>query len=157
MHGGGAAYQRRVPGLIGRRYHARRLRAARPSAARFSLELWLGSERENRRVISHNCQYGTGAGAAGLARSNKPLAQSSKASGFFSANNPAPRTVGAIPVPNLLACNVAYQERQQADGLPFLSPVTSPMPRFYFDLVLGAFTNRDEVGYQIDSLHVAEI
>ena len=31
------------------------------------------------------------------------------------------------------------------------------MPRFYFDLVLGAFTNRDEVGYEIDSLHTAEI
>ena len=60
-------------------------------------------------------------------------------------------------MPNPLACKAAYQERQQADGLPFLSPVTSPMPRFYFDLVLGAFTNRDEVGYQIDSLHMAEI
>jgi len=24
----------------------------------FSLELWLGSERENRRVLSHNCPYG---------------------------------------------------------------------------------------------------
>jgi hypothetical protein len=31
------------------------------------------------------------------------------------------------------------------------------MPRFYFDLVLGAVTNRDEVGSEIDSLHVAEI
>ena len=31
------------------------------------------------------------------------------------------------------------------------------MPRFYFDLFLGAFTNRDEVGYEIDSLHAAEI
>ena len=31
------------------------------------------------------------------------------------------------------------------------------MPRFYFDLSLGALTNRDEVGYEIDSLHTAEI
>jgi len=31
------------------------------------------------------------------------------------------------------------------------------MPRFYFDLFLGAFPNRDEVGYEIDSLHTAEI
>lgn len=31
------------------------------------------------------------------------------------------------------------------------------MPRFYFDLSLDAFTNRDEVGYEIDSLHTAEI
>jgi len=31
------------------------------------------------------------------------------------------------------------------------------MPRFYFDLFLGAFPDRDEVGYQIDSLHMAEI
>ena len=31
------------------------------------------------------------------------------------------------------------------------------MPRFYFDLFLGASTNRDEVGYEIDSLHTAEI
>jgi hypothetical protein len=30
------------------------------------------------------------------------------------------------------------------------------MPRFYFDLFLGAFTNSDEVGSEIDSLHVAE-
>jgi hypothetical protein len=31
------------------------------------------------------------------------------------------------------------------------------MPRFYFDLCLGGFTNRDEVGHEIDSLDVAEI
>jgi hypothetical protein len=31
------------------------------------------------------------------------------------------------------------------------------MPRFYFDLSLGAFTNRDEVGSEIDSLDAAEI
>ena len=31
------------------------------------------------------------------------------------------------------------------------------MPRFYFDLSLGGFTNRDEVGHEIDSLDVAEI
>jgi hypothetical protein len=31
------------------------------------------------------------------------------------------------------------------------------MPRFYFNLILGAFTNRDEVGYEIDSLHAVEI
>ena len=31
------------------------------------------------------------------------------------------------------------------------------MPRFYFDLSLSAFTNRDEVGYEIDSLHAVEI
>ena len=31
------------------------------------------------------------------------------------------------------------------------------MPRFYFDLFLGAFPNRDEVGYEIDSHHTAEI
>lgn len=31
------------------------------------------------------------------------------------------------------------------------------MPRFYFDLSLGALTKRDEVGYEIDSLHTAEI
>src|SRR5829696_5995165 len=33
----------------------------------------------------------------------------------------------------------------------------SPMPRFYFDLVLGAFTNRDEVGSEIESLYMPEI
>jgi hypothetical protein len=33
----------------------------------------------------------------------------------------------------------------------------SPMPRFYFDLSLGALNNRDEVGSEIDSLHAAEI
>ena len=31
------------------------------------------------------------------------------------------------------------------------------MPRFYFDLSLGALTSRDEGGSEIDSLHVAEI
>ena len=31
------------------------------------------------------------------------------------------------------------------------------MPRFYFDLVLDAFTSRDEVGYEIDSLPMAEL
>ncbi|MBM6580831.1 hypothetical protein ILT44_11610 [Microvirga sp. BT689] len=33
----------------------------------------------------------------------------------------------------------------------------SPMPRFYFDLVLGSFTNHDEVGSEIDSLRAVEI
>ena len=31
------------------------------------------------------------------------------------------------------------------------------MPRFYFDLSLGASSSRDEAGYEIDSLHAAEI
>ena len=31
------------------------------------------------------------------------------------------------------------------------------MPRFYFDLLLGSDFSRDEVGYEIDSLHAAEI
>jgi hypothetical protein len=31
------------------------------------------------------------------------------------------------------------------------------MSRFYLDLFLGAFTNSDEIGSEIDSLHVAEI
>jgi hypothetical protein len=31
------------------------------------------------------------------------------------------------------------------------------MPRFYFDLFLGAFSDRDEVGSEIASLHTAEI
>ena len=31
------------------------------------------------------------------------------------------------------------------------------MPRFYFDLTMDASTSRDEVGYEIDSLHAAEI
>ena len=31
------------------------------------------------------------------------------------------------------------------------------MPRFYFDLSLDAFTSRDEVGSEIDNLHVAEL
>jgi hypothetical protein len=31
------------------------------------------------------------------------------------------------------------------------------MPRFYFDLSLDAFTNRDEVGSEVDSLHAAEL
>jgi hypothetical protein len=31
------------------------------------------------------------------------------------------------------------------------------MPRFYFDLSMGASTNRDEVGSEIDSRHMAEI
>ena len=31
------------------------------------------------------------------------------------------------------------------------------MPRFYFDLSLGAVTNRYKVGSEIDSLHMAEI
>ena len=31
------------------------------------------------------------------------------------------------------------------------------MPRFYFDLSLGASTSRDEGGSEIDRLHVAEI
>ena len=33
----------------------------------------------------------------------------------------------------------------------------SPMPRFYIDLSLGSFTSHDEAGYEIDSLHTAEI
>ena len=94
--------------------------------------------------------------AAGLAQSNKPLAQSSKASGFFSANNPAPRTVGATPVPNPPACKAAYQERQQA-GCLFSYRFKSPMPRFYFDVSIGSASSHDEAGYEIDSLHAAEI
>jgi hypothetical protein len=39
----------------------------------------------------------------------------------------------------------------------FSCRVISPMPRFYFDLTLDASTSRDEVGYEIDSLHAAEI
>jgi len=31
------------------------------------------------------------------------------------------------------------------------------MPHFYFDLFVGSAFNRDEVGSEIDSLHVAEI
>jgi hypothetical protein len=31
------------------------------------------------------------------------------------------------------------------------------MPRFYFDLSMGASTNRDEVGSEVDNLHMAEI
>jgi hypothetical protein len=31
------------------------------------------------------------------------------------------------------------------------------MPRFYFDLFVGSASNHDEVGSEIDSLHVAEI
>ena len=31
------------------------------------------------------------------------------------------------------------------------------MPRFYFDLSMSASTNRDEVGSEVDSLHMAEI
>ena len=31
------------------------------------------------------------------------------------------------------------------------------MPRFYFDLLLGSDFNRDEVGYELDSLRAAEI
>jgi hypothetical protein len=31
------------------------------------------------------------------------------------------------------------------------------MPRFYFDFSMGASTNRDEVGSEVDSLHMAEI
>jgi hypothetical protein len=31
------------------------------------------------------------------------------------------------------------------------------MPRFYFDLSMGASANRDEVGSEIDSRHMAEI
>ncbi|WP_457093797.1 DUF6894 family protein [Microvirga sp. P5_D2] len=31
------------------------------------------------------------------------------------------------------------------------------MPRFYFDLFLGGFTNRDDVGHEIESLDLAEI
>jgi hypothetical protein len=48
-------------------------------------------------------------------------------------------------------------ERQQLDGKPFLLPVVCPMARYYFDLFLGAFMNRDEVGSEIGSLHVADI
>ena len=42
---------------------------------------------------------------------------------------------------------------------PFICPdrSLSPMPRFYFDLLLGSDFNRDEVGYEIDSLRAAEI
>ena len=31
------------------------------------------------------------------------------------------------------------------------------MPRFYFDFSMGASTNRDETGSEVDSLHMAEI
>ena len=31
------------------------------------------------------------------------------------------------------------------------------MPRFYFDLFVGSASNHDEVGSEIDSLHMAEI
>ena len=48
--------------------------------------------------------------AGGLGSANKPLAQSSKAGGYFSAKT---RPIGpwAISAPNPSACKVAQQER----------------------------------------------
>ena len=60
-------------------------------------------------------------------------------------------------MPNPLACKVAQQERQQVGEMPYLVPVHIAMPRFFFDLSLDAFTSRDEVGSEIDSLHMAEL
>ena len=66
--------------------------------------------------------------------------------------------IGAEPA----RLKAALKERQRADTRfddPFtcLDRFITPMPRFYFDLLLGSDFNRDEVGYEIDSLRAAEI
>ena len=67
-------------------------------------------------------------------------------------------SIGAIPVPNSLARKAAQQERQRVGGMPhFLSLVHIADAALLLRPVLGAFSNRDETGYEIDSLHVAEI
>jgi hypothetical protein len=66
---------------------------------------------------------------------------------------------GAEPPPvwRDLACKAALKSATQQAGFCFPCRVISPMPRFYFDLLVGSASNCDEAGYEIGSMEAAEI
>ena len=116
--------------------------------------------------ISRNSRYGTGAGGAEIKASARRWAWPNPTSRWHK----AARRPDSFPLIIRLhgpwgqpRCRIRPPARRLIKSASrradcrFSYRFQSPMPRFYFDVSIGSASSHDEAGYEIDSLHAAEI